>query len=209
MSKQRHEDEGTPMGKRFSPTPERETVLNRFSSCYQRVSTNDKIKVVQTWVGITSTNVEIVCHTGLADIRVTDKGYFGAGIYSTLQADYARVYSEGSRFYGIPSIPPNPDGEHCLLLCWVAVGNVYPISKSDYGRNLPFSNFYHQDNGLALNPGFDSHCACVSRDDKLLQAAKFNNDTEKFDQDPKTLVDEIVVKESSQILPYCRVYYKK
>jgi len=208
MSRQGHEDESSPMGKRFIKTHEKEAVLKRFSDRYERVAPNDKIKVVQTWVGTSPSVVDVVCNTGLADVRLTDKGFFGAGIYSTLQADYARVYAEG-RYFGATPIPANQDGEHCLLLCWVAVGNVYPISRNDYGRNLPFSNFYHEDNGLALNPGFDSHCACVYLDDrKLFQAAKFNHDKEAFDQDPKTLVDEIVVKESAQILPYCIVYYK-
>lgn len=33
---------------------------------------------------------------GPADLRITDKGYFGAGIYSTLQAGYAIGYANGS-----------------------------------------------------------------------------------------------------------------
>jgi len=203
MSKQGHEDPTTPMGTRFAQTPEKQTVLKRFSDCYVRVAPNDKIKVVRTWVGMSITNVEIVCNTGLVDLRQTDRGFFGAGIYSTLQANYARYYAERNT-------PPNPEGEFCLLLCWVAVGNVYPISRDlDYDRGGSLSHFFHQQNGLALKPGFDSHCACVYLDQHYQAAKMFDADTGKFPQDPGDLVDEIVVKESSQILPYCVVYYKK
>jgi len=209
MSKQGHEnEESCAMAERFKPTPEKEAVLKRFSDRYQRVSPNDKIKVVLTWVGISTTNVEIVCDTGLSDLRIKDKGFFGAGIYSTLQANYAMMYAEGQTTKDV--VPANTNGEHCLLLCWVAVGNVYPISRDiDYERGDHFSRFFHLRNGLALSPGFDSHCACVYADKKHYQAARFDSDKDSFPQDPKDLVDEIVVKESSQILPYCIVYYKK
>jgi hypothetical protein len=206
MSEQGHETETSALARRFARTAEKEEVLNRFSAKYHRVSPSKKIKVVQTWVGIAPSNVETVCNTGLVDLRQTDKGYFGAGIYSTLQANYARSYSEGL----FDSGPPNSQGQYCLVLCWVAVGNVYPISRDVDYENPPFSNFYHQKNGLALSPGFDSHCACVFLDErKFYQAAKFDHTTEKFEHDPNLLVDEIVVKESAQILPYCVVYYKK
>jgi len=209
MSKQGHEQPGTsPLSARFTDTPEKQAVLERFSKHYLRVSPNDKIKVVQTWAGVSPSTVELLCSVGFSDVRLIDKGYFGAGIYSTLQADYARSYAEG-RFFGANPIPPNRDGEHCLLLCWVAVGNVYPISRDlDYDNYSPFSNFFHRHNGLALKPGFDSHCACVLLDEtKFYQAAKYHLEKKQFDHDPKLLVDEIVVKESAQILPYCIVYY--
>jgi len=209
MSEQGHHQDSSPFNTRYSPSPEKEAVLKRFSIRYDRVSENHKIKVVLTWVGISTTNVEMVCNTGLIDLRKTDKGYFGAGIYSTLQASYAMKYAEGT-YPGATALPPNADGEHCLLLCWVAVGNVYPISRDkDYHSYSPFSHFHHQDNGLALKPGFDSHCACVWLDESsFYQAAKYHLEKKDFDYSSKELVDEIVVKESAQILPYCIVYYK-
>jgi len=209
MSEQ-HEIAGSPMYERWATTPEKTAVLKRFSDHYHRVSTNERIKVVRTWVGISSKIAETVCNTGLADLRKTDKGYFGAGIYSTLQANYALQYAEGLG----SSKDIASDQEYCLLLCWVAVGNVYPISRDvDYAHGAYFSRFYDHENGYALKPGFDSHCVCVytepGKNASSYQAAnKFDPEKNLFPQDPKALVDEIVVKESSQILPYCCVHYK-
>jgi len=126
-------------------------------------------------------------------LRLTDKGYFGSGIYSTLQAEYAMMYAESKHQTTI-------DGESTLILCWVALGNVYPISRdTDYEGVSHKSKFYHELNGFALKPGFDSHCACVDQDSGY-QATK--------DLNQKILYDEIVVKESSQVLPRCIIYYK-
>lgn len=209
MSQQGHDKESSPFNQRFEKTPEKLAVLDRLSQHYQRVSQNDKIKIVPTWVGVSRTKLEALCKAGFADLRQLDKGYFGAGIYSTLQADYARIYAEG--LVGGSPLPPTAEGEHCLLFCWIAVGNVYPISRDiDYNPGNHFSDFFHKDNGLALKPGFDSHCACVFLDEKkMLQAAKYDLVKEHFEPHLEHLVDEIVVKESAQILPYGIVYYKK
>jgi len=155
--------------------------------------------LIQTWIGFSANDADAVCNTGPADLRNTDSGYFGAGIYSTLQPSYARTFSKQA----------NPEGEFCLLLCWVAVGNVYPICRElDYPNGQGISRFYELiKNGIALEPGFDSHCACVSLGTGG-QAAKFDcaNPENPFGDD---VADEIVIKESAQVLPYCMVYFKK
>jgi hypothetical protein len=198
MANQQHHIETSPFAKRYVNSAAKEAVLNRFSQHYQRVSTNFKIKLLRTWMGFSGDHVDAVCNTGPADLRNTDKGYFGAGIYSTLQSKYAMQYAK----------KPTKDGDYCLLLCWIAVGNVYPICRDDYPAGSATSRFYdhHGDNGIALKPGFDSHCACVET--KFYHAATFDPKNEQYPFG-ENLFDEIVVKESSQVLPYCIVYFKK
>lgn len=197
MANQQHHLEVSPFYERFPVTDYKEAVLNRFSKNYRRVSQNEKIKLIQTLIGFSANHVDAVCSTGPADLRKRDKGYFGAGIYSTLQSKYAVQYCSESK-----------DGEFCVLLCWIAVGNVYPICREqDYQRGGGTSKFWDNDNGIALKPCFDSHCVCVSEKRKM-QAADFDPDNKEnpFGED---VFDEVVVKESSQVLPYCILYFKK
>jgi len=48
-----------------------------------------------------------IARTGAANLRRTDGGYFGAGVYTTLQAQYAAAFSTG--LFG-EVVMPNPDG---------------------------------------------------------------------------------------------------
>jgi len=81
----------------------------------------------------------------------------------------------------------------------VAVGNVYPITRSDYGSNASHSDFYDSENGLSLKPCFDSHCCCVRAADSYQASTKL---------DDLACVDELVVKEAQQVLPRYIVYFK-
>jgi len=146
---------------------------------------------------VNPTLISTLCKTGPADLRITDNGYFGAGIYSTLQAEYARGYATGEL---TSSIPPNERGEHTLLLCWIAVGNVYPITRQlDYTHNSNYSNFYENPCGIALKAGFDAHFACVSPVDSYQATTNLN--------DPNVL-HELVVKDQAQVLPRFILYFK-
>jgi hypothetical protein len=83
-----------------------------------------------------------------------------------------------------------------LLLCWIAVGNVYPICRErDYRRSGGPCKFYDEESGIALKPCFDSHCVCISA--KHYQAADFDP-SNKDNPFGDAVFDEIVVKESSQ-----------
>ena len=87
--------------------------------------------------------------------------YAGAGIYTTVQAEYAALYSDMS-------------GSKTMILCVVAVSNVYPISRSaDYAPPLDTAYFapgrrsaghskFYAGTGAALKPGFDAHWFTVT-----------------------------------------------
>lgn len=201
MSNQGHHNINSPFNQRFTKTSEKGAVLDRISQFYERISSS--AKVIQSWIGGSPKACEAICNTGPADLRITDTGYFGAGIYSTLQANYATRYSTGTISGKLN--PTTSKGEHVVVLCWIAVGNVYPISRSEDYLKKTESVFFDRKNGLALKPGFDSHCACISPFMEY-QAARYDQKTNSFiDRD---LRDEIVVKESSQVLPYCVVYFQ-
>jgi len=191
-----------PLCQPFKHTPEKEFVYQRIIPRFQPACDNKKVKISQCW----GTNnapeaIHELCHSGLADIRVLSPGFFGTGICVTPQANYAIAYS--------PKPAPNSDGEYCLLLCWVVTSNIYPVSRdTDYDSSSSPSQFFDEKRGIALKSGFDSHCACVDPK-RHYQAAKFVESQNAFDRDSKDLVDEIILKESAQALPYCVVYYKK
>ena len=116
-----------------------------------------------------------------------------ASISLALQAEYAAEYARGE--HGSSPIPPNQHGEHVVLLCWVAVGNVYPITRNtDYSVGNNKCHLF----GGPLKPGFSAHCAAISRAQQY-QAASNPSQAE---------YDEIVVKDAAQVLPQYRVYFK-
>jgi len=186
----------------FTSNNFKEKVLRRISKSFKRVSGDGRVKVLQTWIGVSPGVIPILCKTGPADLRLTDTGYFGAGIYSTLQASYAIKYSTGDPLVANTPVPPNENGEHTLLLCWIGVGNVYPITQQDdYTKKGFYSDFFGKSNGLALKPGFDAHCVTVSTTSGY-QACQDPDDPNE------RCFDEIVVKESQQVLPQFVVYFK-
>merc|ERR1719515_603554 len=64
-----------------------------------------------------------ICALGAKDLRRTDPGFAGAGIYTTIQAEYAALYS-------------GMTGSSVMILCCCAAGNIYPISRSsDYASS--------------------------------------------------------------------------
>lgn len=65
MANQEHENIQSPFNARFGQTAEKTAVLNRLSQHFQRISQNDKIKVLQSWIGISPKNAQVVCHTGI------------------------------------------------------------------------------------------------------------------------------------------------
>ena len=162
-------------------------------------STLEHANLMLMWHGCPMSKIEDICNGGCADLATTDGGFFGRGIYCTAEADYAADYSKKSD-------PVN--GEYVMLLNAVVVGNTYIIShKTDYknadGEPTRYSRFHFQHNGsssggMALEGnGFDSHFVAVSKR-KYYQAD---------DEHPQ--FHELVLKEESQVMPVCRVFFRK
>merc|ERR1719463_968689 len=78
------------------------------------------ITLLMTLHGATEAVVPSICSFGAKDLRRTDPGFAGAGIYTTFQAEYAAAYS-------------GMTDSSVMVLCCCAAGNIYPISRSsDY-----------------------------------------------------------------------------
>ena len=105
-----------------------------------------------------------------------------------------------------------------VLLCVASVGNVYPISRSDYDskdqyyttEGIPYatySNFFddRNRNGMALMPGFDAHWFTIHQ--PVLNDV---TDCQCYvpDKFPPSY-DEVVVKEEKQFLPIAIVRLKE
>jgi hypothetical protein len=149
--------------------------------------------------------VDSICALGAKDLRGTDAGYAGAGIYTAIQAEYAAMYSEG-----------------VIILCCCVASNIYPISRNmDYEK--PYDSVYYdgdgraahsrfhdkgfddkEGGGMALKPGFDAHWFCVTQPDRNTL-----NDVECYvpgDDRFPPCYDELVVKEGKQVLPIAVIH---
>jgi len=148
-----------------------------------------------------------IAHTGAADLRSTDGGYFGAGIYTTLQAQYAAAYASG--ILTGASAPVTSDGCYAVLLCLAAVSNVYPVTRTNdyppgsrvsvFHCNYPESSqFERARKDKALKAGFDAHFIAVSA----------LRDYEAAMEGDSDVWDELVVAQERQILPLAIVYFR-
>lgn len=79
------------------------------------------VKLLGMWHGTSKDSAKKIADTGYASLATTDNGYFGKGIYSAHEAEYAfRVYARGA-----------------LLFNWVATNSSYPVTSADKLRGQP------------------------------------------------------------------------
>ena len=102
---------------------------------------------------------------GLADLAKLDAGYFGRGIYLTLNPEYACQYAAGY-FATSPSNAPKPHPKfpkrHAVILCAVCVSMAYPVTPSeDYPNPDPKLSGFSKCLGQPLQPQFDAHFAPI------------------------------------------------
>ena len=73
------------------------------------------VKILPVWHGTSDKILHDLFETGYANLSTTDVGFFGRGIYSAWEAEYAhKVYYRGA-----------------LILNWVAIYSAYPVLASD------------------------------------------------------------------------------
>ena len=108
---------------------------------------------------------EAVCGGGLVNLSgLEDPGFFGAGVYATLNLEYAARYAAGE-FSTDPARRVPPGVEFPVVMLAACVGSAYPITPAvDYThtntRNRDKCNYF----GETLERGYDCHVACVSAD---------------------------------------------
>jgi len=176
--------------------------------------------MIVLWHGCSPSAAISICKGGVKDLRTTDGGYFGSGIYLTPNLDYAiQQYSSKCN--------PDNEGNFAVLLCKAGIARTYPISRAtdypekDVSKLWSISTFHSahpipkeliENNDIAgivnalkttrldksLKPGFDSHFIGVSR--KIGYQAAPDSQSDFY---------ELVVKEESQVLPIGILYFKK
>lgn len=140
------------------------------------------LSFLPVWHGVNDPNIiPKICETAFAALGKTDVGFFGKGIYTTPDAEYAhRVYA----------------GSNChLLLNWVAIYSPFPVIDGD---GLEEKNHFEN---------YDAHfIPVVPRDPKKPDEVEY--DACRPDQ-PNHKYTEVVVFDKGQCLPAYRVTLKE
>jgi len=91
------------------------------------------VKLLPGWHGTAPEILDSIFKTGYANLATTDSGFFGKGIYSSHEAEYAhRVYSKGA-----------------LILNWIASYSAYPVIQGDMNKLTGKNNFENYDTHFA------------------------------------------------------------
>ncbi len=87
------------------------------------------VKLLPLWHGTKPQILESIFKTGYANLGTTDDGYFGKGIYSAYEAEYAwRVYGQG-----------------VLIMNWVSMFSAFPTIDGDMSKLRGRSNYMNYD----------------------------------------------------------------
>lgn len=128
----RHNNPGfTPKWSTENSPAQRKAVIDKLeqmSASYQDPSCPD-VKIMAMWHGTKPALLDSIFRTGFANLATTDPGFYGKGIYSTYEAEYAnRVYSQGS-----------------LLVNFVASYSAYPVIDGDMAKLMSGANYANYD----------------------------------------------------------------
>ena len=161
------------------------------------------VKEMMTWHGCAVANKISILNSGLVITGGTDAFFFGLGVYSSAQAEYACRYAT-NEFSSDPTALISLHSSCIVLLCWTVVGNVYPITRAaDYDPGQTHSNFYDATGPKALKAGLgwsmSSHHAGVS------DIAHFQVPSSVTD----VTYDEIAVPDGGHMLPQYVVTFER
>mmetsp|Transcript_30339 Transcript_30339/g.61080 ORF Transcript_30339/g.61080 Transcript_30339/m.61080 type:complete len:505 (+) Transcript_30339:3-1517(+) len=113
-----------------------------------------------------------ICSSGFAQLSTLDPGWYGQGLYFSFELDYATTYAKGEA--------------KCVLVCEVAVGNIYPVTE------------HHERTSSLMGrppvPKYDAHLVLVKRDGTVCRDEPGGH---------AMSVTELVLFESSAIFPRC------
>merc|ERR1719197_2345903 len=128
----------------YQTDEQKRKVMARANAYRQRSATllnedsDGPVSLYVTLHGCEKKVADSICALGAKDLRRTDPGFAGAGIYTTIQAEYAAMYSGG-----------------VLILCCCAASNIYPISRSmDYEKPYDSVYYYGDGDGAAAHSRF-------------------------------------------------------
>ena len=156
----------------------RHEILTRFSEKYSNLRPD--LAHVQVRLAFAAVHSERdarkIMDNNFATLSKTDPGYFGQGLYLTLDAEYA-VETYGMKYFGLDKVP--------LLVCAVLTGNSFPIIECPYelnssGQVRTRKVVDEHDNttrepvkagymGKPIKDGADSHVAVVRHNERIDQ----------------------------------------
>jgi len=146
------------------------TTLENMTAPYQD-SNFPNVKLLPVWHGTRADILPSLFKTGFAALTSTDVGYFGKGLYSSYEADYAyKIYCKGA-----------------LLVNWVAFYSAYPVIDGDMNKLT----------GAAAYQNYDAHFVPVVPQFPDADCESFVPCQPK----QKHRYQEVVVFERSQCLP--------
>jgi len=150
--------------------------------------------VVKGWHGAHWSNVNSIGAKGFLNLKTTDEGYFGSGVYFAPQLEYAVRYSTGQLVTG-KGYRPNLNGEFVVIMSFLAIAKPYYITwNRDGDIRIPSKC------RLACQPiveGFDSHYVRVDQSFVLPEPSI------------PPMYEEIVLRNATlQALPCVALYYK-
>jgi GTPase SAR1 family protein len=127
---------------------------------------------VRVFHGTSFEALEGIAAHGLRDLRrPSDVGWFGAGVYGTMDPSYAMMYASGAMNGGLPNERP------VVLVGWCAASMVYPITRDADYRNVTITSddgiptkvdvcaYFDAEGrrGTALRSGHDAHIVFVKK----------------------------------------------
>lgn len=128
----RHNNPGfTPKWSQENNPSQREAILTKLEQMSLPYKDNDcpNVKIIPMWHGTKPTILDSIFKTGYANLATTDPGFYGKGIYSTYEAEYAhRVYSQGA-----------------MLVNYVATYSAYPVIDGDTPKLTAGANYQNYD----------------------------------------------------------------
>jgi serine/threonine protein kinase len=142
--------------------PHRQSLANPINDDNDPINDdNDGLaRIIFAWHGTPKNLVDAVCRDGLRTLRETDAGFFGDGVYLTMEADYAR------RFAG-KTMCDDAQQRATLILYACSVSQAYPVTlEADYRMptadmdrdDCGYSRFYHRTApSKPLEAKYDAH----------------------------------------------------
>jgi len=173
----------------------REAVLAQLNNSVKNISGEERANLILGWHGGCPVPYKVAANNFLFDeneVKKTDGGYFGNGIYFTQFLSYSDKYMKlkEKQHKIVPGAP--------LILSWVLMGNAYPVIEKATVKGDPNSLF-----GCSRKDGY----VCVKDIDP-------SNPNNLVYQPCNPLVDtpdydEVVVFSKKQVLPRYLVYYSR
>jgi len=126
-----------------------------------------------------------IAATGFSALSTIDQGWYGKGVYFSIEIPYVLAYINGT---------PDPS----ILLGLLTPGKVYPVTEDPDGRDSLM--------GAPLMPFYNCHWVLTNKNGKPYYK---NNSQKTITLDLDDFFTEIVIEQEAQIVPICIISLKR